>query len=116
MTAVDEAHVALQALRMRRPIPDEIANAPEVRPDLEIFWAAFWDLRGERGADLPIPYSKARAWCRDYGMSEDDFADLWFLVRRMDETFMEWAAKQRKAQHENDRRSGKRDNGPARPR
>lgn len=80
------------------PIPNKIANAPELEFGLQFYAAAFHDLDSERvvGIDLgPIPRSAIMNYARELEMDMVEFDDLYHHVRAMDVFFLKWRAKQK---------------------
>jgi hypothetical protein len=86
-----------QAAQARQPIPEAIANAPELMMGLELYLDAFFDLNSERqigfGGAGPIPITKVLEYCRLCEFSEDQKEDLLFYLPLMDEAWGEWNKK-----------------------
>jgi hypothetical protein len=74
--------------------PIALANRPNLLPGLEVVWAAFWDLCGDRaigfGAVGDIPFLAIDAWARRYGVPDADFGRLHSLVKAMDAAYRNW--------------------------
>lgn len=82
-----EQNIAKQAMRANEPLPDRIANAPELAFGLNFYLDAFFDLDAERThalAPTPIPRSSIVAYAKEYELDEDEKEDLIYLIRRMD--------------------------------
>lgn len=83
-------------MRVGQPLPDRIANAPELKPGLQLFLQAFFDLDAERTHALtltPIPWTSIKAYADAYALDEEQTEDLLFLVRRMDDAHLKRLAK-----------------------
>jgi hypothetical protein len=84
----NEEKIARQAILNRQPLPDFIANAPELLTGLEFYLNAFTDLSTERpagmGGILPIPVSKMREFglCNSLDMSE--LGDFIYIMKTLD--------------------------------
>lgn len=66
---------------------------PELLPGLDIFWNAFWELQSDRQSGMgvgPIPYTAISCYANDFGFIGDDFDDLVFFVRQMDDEFLKF--------------------------
>lgn len=82
-----EKNIAQQAVRAGEPIPDRIANAPELEKGLNLYLQAFFDLDGERShafSPTPIPWSSIKQYCEYYEFDNEQSEDLFFHIRRMD--------------------------------
>lgn len=82
-----EQNIARQAVRAGEPLPERIANAPELTNGLQIYLQAFFDLDAERShamAPTPIPWTSIAAYARAFEFDEEQTEDLFFHVRRMD--------------------------------
>ena len=74
-------------MRAGQPLPERIANAPELEVGLQLYLQAFFDLDSERshGNGLaPIPWTSIAAYARAFEFDEEQTEDLFFHVRRMD--------------------------------
>lgn len=82
-----------------------MAEAPVLALGLDLYWEAFMDLCTCRGGmgDGPIPWTVAMEWADRNDLDEELTSDLWFLLNRMDETWLEHQAKER----EKDKTRGK---------
>lgn len=82
-----EQNIARQAIRAGEPIPDRIANAPELMPGLQLYLTAWLELDSERTHALsltPIPWTSIRQYATAYRMDDEQAEDLTYLIRRMD--------------------------------
>lgn len=81
-------------------IPDRIANAPELEDGLAFYWFAFWQLSPDRPSGFgpaPIPGWAIRRFAFDYELTEDERDELVFLIRKMDDVFLEIMVARQKA-------------------
>lgn len=74
---------------------------PELALGLDIYWEAFQDLCTCRGGmgDGPIPWTIARDYADYLHMDDDEFEDLWFILSRMDEAWLDYQARKRETRH-----------------
>jgi hypothetical protein len=82
-----ERNIAQQAYRSGEPMPDRIANAPELDLGLEVYLQAFFDLDSERSHGMglmPIPFTAVLQYARLYDFDEEQTEDLLYFIRRMD--------------------------------
>lgn len=82
-----EQVIAKQAFRAGQPLPDRIANAPELRIGLQLYIQAFFDLDSERSHTMglvSIPWSSINDYAKAFDFDEDQTEDLFFLIRKMD--------------------------------
>lgn len=87
---------------MGRPIPERITNAPSLDPSLSIFLGAFYDLSTERRAGfsvLPIPWSAIANYGKVYNFGKDQFEDLIYFVRRLDEAYLDRMRKKKDSEN-----------------
>jgi hypothetical protein len=90
--------VVRQAIRFNEPLPDRIANRPELMFGLELFYVAWFDLDSEREVGFglgPIKRSAIVAYAEEYGFSEEQKEDLLYLVREMDNDYLARQAKKK---------------------
>jgi hypothetical protein len=96
-----EQAIIAQAIRNNRPIPERIANAPELLPGLEIYLQAFFDLDSERSHAMgptAIPWTSIVNYARAFDFDEEQTEDLIYLIKRMDaENLKEVSKKQKEA-------------------
>jgi len=87
-------------MRAGQPLPDRIANAPELEPGLQLFLQAFFDLDSERshGNGLTaIPWTSIATYARAFEFDEEQTEDLYFFVRRLDSEHLKRLEAKRKA-------------------
>lgn len=91
-----EQSIIAQCVRQRRPLPNAIANAPELQLGLELFFGAFMDLTSERHVGFgegPIPWRAVREWCNEHevlGLQRDD---VQYHVNKLDTVYLEHRAR-----------------------
>ena len=80
------------AYRAGKPLPDRIANAPELFIGLELYYRAYMDLDSDRSVGMSvglIPWSACLTWAQAYDLSFDQFDSLVYFVNRMDMVYLE---------------------------
>lgn len=82
---------------MGLPLPKAAQDMPDLALGLELYWDAFLDLSTCRGGmgDGPIPWTVARQYAEQLDMDEDEFEEMWFILSRMDETWLKHQDKKR---------------------
>ena len=83
-------------MRNGEPIPERIANAPELREGLFLYLQAFFDLDTERShalAPTAIPWSSMADYANVFGFSQEQKEDLFYLIRSMDSEHLKRIAK-----------------------
>lgn len=82
-----EQSIAKQAMRAGQPLPDRIANAPELNQGLQLYIQAFFDLDSERShawAPTAIPWTSMAAYAKAYELDEEQTEDMFYFVKQMD--------------------------------
>lgn len=82
-----EQAIAKQAFRAGQPLPERIANAPELRMGLQLYIQAFFDLDSERSHTMglvAIPWSSINAYAKAFEFDEEQTECLFFFIRRLD--------------------------------
>lgn len=77
-------------MRRGQPLPDRIANAPEVLLGLELYWQAFWELNTCRPAGwglAPIPWSVMNDYATTFDFDDDQRESLFDYIMRMDKAY-----------------------------
>lgn len=85
--APNEQAIAKSAIRAGQPLPDRIANAPELRIGLLLYIQAFFDLDSERSHAMglvSIPWTSINEYAKAFDFDEDQTEGLFFLIRRLD--------------------------------
>lgn len=78
-----------------RPLPDAIANAPELQQGLELYYNAFNVLTSTRQigmAEGPIPWDKVEHYCDQYGIDGDQREDMHYHISSLDRVYLEHRA------------------------
>ena len=94
-----EAKIIEQARKMGMPLPDVIANKPQLVGGLELYWKAFVELSSDRAismAEGPIPWSSMNMWALRHGIFGDDFDRFVAVIRGLDEAYLQKQNKSRK--------------------
>lgn len=81
------------------PVPDRIANAPELFLGLALFYLGFLALTSTRQLGLaqgPIPYMAMMDYCLAHGIEGEQQEDFIWLVARLDLKYLEWSARRGK--------------------
>ena len=95
----DEKRILEQARLNRVPPPKWLMDAPVLRPGLELYYYAFWELDTCRSIGMslgPIPWTAVQAYAKANGYDEDTTDRLLILVRYMDHEYLEYYAKKNK--------------------
>lgn len=82
-----EQNIAKQAARAGQPLPDRIANAPELKFGLGFYLQAFFDLDAERSQGWGtgrIPWVAVVAYGTYYECDEEQLECLLHFIRAMD--------------------------------
>ena len=85
------------SVRQRLPLPDTIANAPELSLGLDLFYTAFHDLNSCRTlgfAEGPIPWLAIDDYCGRLSITGVQREDLLYHVQQLDTVYLEYRAKQ----------------------
>lgn len=94
-----EQAILRQCAQLKLPIPDAIANAPILTEGLELYFMAFLDLTTCRSYGMsegPIPWTAIRDWAAYNKLSTYQTDDLFYMVREMDNAYLDYRAKQQK--------------------
>lgn len=79
-----------------------MANAPELRPDLHVYWRAYEELStcrqfaGMTGVPLPIPWTALNEYAIRHRFAGEAFDDLVDIVRAVDDAFRKHAMEKAK--------------------
>jgi len=74
-------------------IPKAIAEAPEVEPDLELYWVAFWRLSSTRQVGMglgPISWMVVESYCDSLGLHGEDREEMHAFVSALDHEYLAW--------------------------
>lgn len=98
-------------MRLRRPIPKKMQDAPELMLGLELYFSAFLDLNTERDIGMgegPIPWGSINRWAGAMELSEEQTMDLHHHVVHLDTAYRKYHTKKgKKAQEQEGLKSGK---------
>lgn len=84
-----EAKIIAQVAKSGGKLPDGIRDAPELRPDLELYWRAFWELHScRRYEGALIPWDAVALWASTYGIRDHDAELMHVLIREMDLAYL----------------------------
>lgn len=79
-------------MRRRQPLPDAIANAPELFSGLEVYYEAFLELTTCRQVGFgegPIPWDAIDRYAERHGIAdEEDYEDFVDMVRALDDAYL----------------------------
>lgn len=80
----------------KMPLPDKIANAPELFLGLELYYKAFLDLttcRGQGyGTEGPIGWLVIKEYADAHGLSIEQRDDLFYHIQHMDAAYLNFKA------------------------
>lgn len=96
-----EAIIIQQALNLRAPIPDKIANFPDLNPGLDYYLEVYLDLCSDKDVGFgegPIPWTSLDKYARRYNIEGEEFERLVQLIRIVDSELLK--TKQKKAKRE----------------
>lgn len=95
-----EEVIMRECARSRSPLPEAIANAPELSPGLGLYFAAFFDLTTCRSQGAysqgPIPWTAIDRYAEANEFAGEQRQDLFHHVRAMDEAYLAWARERAK--------------------
>ena len=92
-----EAKIVAQAKKMNMPLPESIANKPEIQEGLGFYWEAFSELTSDRAlgmAEGPIRWTAINAYAYRHGLWGDDFDRLVTIIRCMDSVYLDKRSQQ----------------------
>lgn len=59
------------AAKFGHPLPQAIADAPELMPTLQLFWTCYFDLRRGKDKHTPLSWWEVQYWCDTYLLPGD---------------------------------------------
>ena len=108
----NERRIIEQCLRENRPYPKAIAEAPDLEPDLTLFYLAFWELRttcNNGFGDGEISWLAMQEYCdRAYVTDEETREEFVDFIRSLDRCYIEWRSGKRKREQDAAARDAKR--------
>lgn len=75
------------------PVPDRIANAPELPLGMELYYNAYLELstcRQSGWGPAPIPWVAILDYSRTFEFDDEQQDDLFFFVRALDKAFLNY--------------------------
>ena len=87
-------------MRSGQPLPERIANAPELQTGLELYLQAFFELDSERSDLARIPWSSIADYAIAYDFDEDQAADLIDIIRKVDSAHIKKLADKQAAENQ----------------
>jgi len=94
--AAVEKTIIKQHLSAGLELPDRIQNAPQLELGNGLYWSAFFDLttcRTTGWSVAPIPWTAMKEYSEVNEFDEYQTETLFFVVRAMDNAYMDWRAK-----------------------
>lgn len=83
-------------------LPTRVENAPQVQLGLELYWIAYSDLTTCRPPSFagvpPIPWTAIATYAQINMLDHEQFSDLVYFVRQLDDEFMDWHERQESSQ------------------
>lgn len=87
-----EKVIIQQCAQQRLPLPDKIANAPEIYFGLELFYLAFMDLTSCRGSGYgtegPISWLAINQYADAKEFEEEQREDLFYFIQKLDAIYL----------------------------
>lgn len=81
-------------IERRQPLPESIKNAPRLLEGLGFYYTAFQELSTDRPVGMgvgQIPWTSIDRFAERHGLEEEEYDSFLYLIRRMDEEFMDHA-------------------------
>ena len=78
-------------MRERLPLPERIANAPQLQLGLELYYDAFWELGSCRVSGWsagPIPWVAINDYAEAFEFDEEQREALTYYTRRLDQAYL----------------------------
>jgi len=97
-----EEVILRQCVRERLPIPDAIANAPEMGHGLDFYLAAYVELSSCRVQDGLIPWTAIANYCIAHDLDSEMCDEIMFIVRRVDTEIQSYRFEKEKAKAKSD--------------
>lgn len=85
-----EIAILQQCARERLPIPDAIANAPELYHGLDFYFLAYIELSSCRVQDGLIPWTAIAEYCVAHDLDSEMRDEIFYIVRRVDTQIQEY--------------------------
>lgn len=91
--APTEQHIAKQAYSAGLPMPDRIANAPQLELGLGLYLQAFFDLDTDRSHGMGltrIPWTSIKGYALAFNFNSRQTEDLFYYIRKLDEANLQY--------------------------
>lgn len=105
-----EGSIIQQCAKNKQPLPERIANKPQLTLGLEIFLEAFYELSSDRPAGLgigQIPFTAICQYADEYGFEGEQREDLFYFVRAIDKAIVKLLQSSNKSNGKNTNRPSK---------
>lgn len=83
-------------MRSGEPIPERIANAPQLLPGLQIYYLAFVELSSCRSGGFslgPIPWLAIDHYAARHEFEDEQYEDLFHFVQALDSEYIKYKEK-----------------------
>lgn len=80
-------------MQRRGDFSERLMNRPELWPGTELYWQAFLDLHADRNPGGAITWTVMRAWAETHQLTTEQFTDMVYLLRVMDNAYVKWHRK-----------------------
>lgn len=91
-----ESKILDNVVRFKLPIPDKIANAPDLEIGLDLYWNAFATLTTSRQVGMgmgPISWESMIGYCVINEIEGEQRDDLIYLLNKMDGEYLKQSSK-----------------------
>lgn len=102
-----ERRVLEQCYTGRRPKPQWLENSPALMPGLDFYFVAFNELTTCRAIGMgvgPIPWTSIQEYADRAELDSDERDNLTYLIRAMDNAYLDWGKKEFEKKHLNQAR------------
>lgn len=83
----------IRSYKHRMPLPDRVANAPEMPLGMDLYFTAFAELSSCRPVGMgmgAIPWTSMIDYAKAYEFDDEQREDLFFFVRALDKAFLDY--------------------------
>lgn len=94
-----EAIIIQQAIRLKAPLPEKIANFPDLEPGLDYYLEIYLDLCSDKSVGFgegPIPWTSLNEYAKRDKIEGEDFDRMVQLIRFVDAEIMKEKSKKAK--------------------
>lgn len=109
-----EKQIITQSMRSGMPLPEKIRNAPALELGLDFFFRAWVELGSCRSVGMeegPIPWDSIRKYCNEYDIVGELREDTFYLVRSMDNAYLDSRREKAKKQQLSQQKGAKKPRG-----